>query len=836
MGTFWYKLLGIDAARIPEGAETHVVWAHAPRSWGVFVMLGVVAAAVYLVFALYRREGATCPRRVRTALAILRAAVVVVLALVFLAPALAVAVPEVVQPYVVLLLDDSLSMAVQDRYLDDDAAARVAKATGRTVEQVRETRPSRAELVDRLLLAQEGAFLRGLTEAGRVRVISFSDRVRLRASLPAAGETGRTAEGEETPLPRGEPVPPLAPSGRATDIALGLREARKALAGGTLAGIVLVSDGRNTEGDDPLAAAGGESGPPAPLFVLGLGDPAPPRNLRVVEVSAPESVFRSDPFLVQARVRAEGFEGERVSVELLERRADASADEDDRLVDRRDVAVVPGGDILVAFEKKAVPEGGAGEFIYTLRVRAPAGREQEEVVLTDNVRSVPVHVLSEQARVLLIAGSPSWDFRLVRTLLIRDKTIDVSCWLQTNAEDMPQDGDTVITRLPSSPDELFQYDVVLMLDPDPAEFGEEWMDLLRRFLGEHGGGLLWQAGMRHAARFLHGVRTRTIADLLPVRVSEQEVFDVHLLSVTHRHEWPLHLTAAGLDHPVLLLDKDPEANRRRWETVPGVYWCQPVLGAKPATLVLIEHSDPRLRGSGTDERQPLLVAGQYGPGRTLYVGFESTWRWRAAGEDIFDRFWVQAVRYLVEGRLLGGRKRGTLETDRDVYTLGDPIAVSARLYDTEFRPLQAETVQVTLSSGDGSVPLGLRAVPGRPGHYEGMTAAAHLGPGEIALLLTGRSVGETVRIARRFTVEPPRVELEDPRPDRRLLSELAARSGGRFFEIDEYADIPGALPRRQETVIVPGRPVELWDTDRLLLVLVGLLGAEWAVRKRFWLL
>ena len=96
----------------------------------------------------------------------------------------------------------------------------------------------------------------------------------------------------------------------------------------------------------------------------------------------------------------------------------------------------------------------------------------------------------ERVRVLLVAGAPTWEYRLVQKLLARDKTIIVSCWLQTLDEERAQEGTRPITRLPVTKDELFYYDVVLLFDPNPQEFDQAWIELLKQFVGEHSGGLL----------------------------------------------------------------------------------------------------------------------------------------------------------------------------------------------------------------------------------------------------------------------------------------------------------------------------------------------------------
>jgi len=45
--------------------------------------------------------------------------------------------------------------------------------------------------------------------------------------------------------------------------------------------------------------------------------------------------------------------------------------------------------------------------------------------------------------------------------------------------------------------------------------------------------------------------------------------------------------------------------------------------------------------------------------------------------------------------------------------------------------------------------------------------------------------------------------------------------------------VAAAIPDRSETIVQRGRPIELWDTNRLLILLLVLLTIEWALRKRY---
>lgn len=831
MSDWWMKLLGVDAARIPEGATTEFVFTHAPRSGWVFVALAAVGLMIWGVFAMYRREHVSASRKARWGLATIRALVLLLVVLVLLGPALAIATHRTIEPYVIVLVDDSLSMAIKDRYPEATEAQRVADLLDRPVADVQSGQFTRADVINQLLTREDQKLINDLRQRGKVRVMTFSRSVTLRQTIESKMSETQDVEPDlpmETDgggLEQGEPVPPLSPTGQATNLANAVREALRSLGGNPIAGIVIVTDGQNTEGDDPLTAADVAANLDVPLFTIGVGDSAEPRNIKVAEVWAPDSVFRKDPFILQTQVQADGFPGQSVNVELVARPVmpDGSTGAEVSIETRNITFDKDSDDERLQFEYR--PEK-AGDYVFSVRIAALPN----EVLDSDNLKSIPVKVLSDQARVLLIAGSPSWEYRMVTNLLKRDKTVNLSCWLQTVDEDMRQEGNTVIERLPSTPEELFKYDVVLFFDPDPAEFNEAWIEAMRKFLGDHAGGMMWVAGPKYTAKFLTIFRTRDMIELLPVRMGQLSALDIETLVMTHAKEWPLRVTPAGVDHVMMRFDKDPAVNRRMWEVMPGIYWSFPIRSAKPGAQVLIEHGDPRLRTR--DGSRPLLVTGQFGPGRTAFVGFNGTWRWRKVGEKYFDQFWVQAVRYLTEGRLLGAKKRGRIGTDRDVYPVGQRVQVTAQLYDAAFRPLSDEVVPAILKGPGGEVAsFELKPVANEPGSYEGTVIATQIGLNEVVVTLSGGGEG-LVRVAKQLTVEVPQVEFADPRLNRTLLAAMSTRTDGRYFEVNQTDELIDLVPERTETIVIRGRPAELWDTDRLLILLIILLTIEWALRKR----
>ncbi len=67
-----------------------------------------------------------------------------------------------------------------------------------------------------------------------------------------------------------------------------------------------------------------------PLFIVGVGDPTRPRNLSIQQIYADPQVWKSDPFELQAVLRAQGFDGEEVKVELVEIKEDPDSEERSR--------------------------------------------------------------------------------------------------------------------------------------------------------------------------------------------------------------------------------------------------------------------------------------------------------------------------------------------------------------------------------------------------------------------------------------------------------------------------------------------------------------------------
>lgn len=817
-----------DASRTLE--EFVIELANAPEGWWAIVLAAVFAAIGVVVVWMYRHEGRIgASPRARMLLAIVRCVVLGTLAFILLEPVRVRILRRWIDSYTLILVDDSASMDLADAYREEDAANRVAAVIGEPLSQP----VPRREVVARLLTANDRGLLRGFAKYNRLKLFSFHDEPSLRGTVLREGSRVATA-GDSAADPNAPkegdvytvPVS-FSPTGSTTNIERAVRRAVESVGSAPISGIVVLSDGGFNAGATVEETARIARERRIPIHAIGIGDPSEPRNIRVAELTAPEAAFQKDPVAINARLTAEGLEGESLRVELLERVGDGG--DEGRVIDSRTIQVALGGSVApLTFERRPA---ATGRHVYTLRVSPVPG----ESITDDNERQVSVNIIDARTRVLLVSGLASWEYRFVATLLERDATFDLSCWLQSADTAAVRDGTTVIDRLPSTPEELFAYDAILLLDPDPKELDEDWCRMVDTWVVEHGGGLLFAAARPYTPAFMREPALKLLRDLLPVTFDPEA--DLVLNQVGHYQQTPspIEIPPGALGHPIAG-GQDGTATWVIWHGGAEVYWHYPVLREKPAATVLMRHGDPRLRNSYGGR---VLLATQYvGAGRSAFLGFDGTWRWRKYGQDEFNRFWVQLTRFLAEGRRLGGSRRGMLLVENDEYSPGEVVNVSARLLDARYEPLRSDQVTVRYALGEDRGELNLTPQRDRPGWFEGRFVPDRTGICRLSITLpvapsvSGDRRSESNEITREFRVSRPNLEVRRPNMNRDALMTLAEQSyGGRYYEVDEAMQLSDAIPDSHEEVAIRSRPQSLWDRGFTLWMLVGLLSLEWGVRK-----
>jgi hypothetical protein len=203
----------------------------------------------------------------------------------------------------------------------------------------------------------------------------------------------------------------------------------------------------------------------------------------------------------------------------------------------------------------------------------------------------------------------------------------------------------------------------------------------------------------------------------------------------------------------------------------------------------------------------------------------------------------------------GGNRRLRAETDKVIYRPGQPIRVSARAYDERleatgrYRLVARLRPGSTAASVPGSAPppaleeLELSPRAGEP-VYEGALTTPPLRqvPGRsgdslapLRLLALDVLARDGDRVVAQTTLDVQVLddpeEVQDPQSDPARLEGIAAASGGQVLHsAEDLARVLGKCAGAPSEVVV--QKVPAWDHPALWLVLLGLLTAEWVLRRR----
>lgn len=799
-----------------ETLERRLEFAGLPQGWHAIAAMVLLGLILWVTVHLYRREQRTgASMRIRVILAVLRCAVLAALAMIWLQPVIAIYTRREIEAPTLLLIDGSASMSLHDRYPDEAEQQRVRQALGNSHAGDLKS-SSRADIVGSVLERDDGRLIRELVQNNPVLCYRFGDGLDLVGRYTAATQPadGRIAVA----------VPASAP---ATDIGAAVRQAVESQGGRPVSAVVVLSDGQFNTGETVEAVAGYARSKRIPIHTVGVGDPAPPINATVAAIEAPPSIFVNDPFKITARITAQGLAGQSLTIELLQRLPDVPAPS---IIAARTIAVGPDDRIEpITFDHQLTR---AAQARLAVRIQPVDG----DIIAEDNQRETSVRALENRMRVLLVAGSPSWEYTYLSRLLTRDATVEVSCWLQSADEDAVRDSGTVIDHLPRKQEELAVYDCIILMDPRPGDIDAEWSRTVETLVSQAGTGLAFVAGRKNTSKLARETAAKPLLDLLPVVIDAgQADLIINELGYFQQTAWPLVVPPQVSGHPLLNLGDRPEENAQTWSRLPGVYWHYPVSREKPVATVLLRHSNPQMRSAGG---QHVLLATQFvGAGRTAFMAWSDTWRWRRFGDRYFNRFWITLIRHLVEGKLLGGQKRGLIQLKKDQCTVGEAVGVEARLLDSKFSPLSRDTVEMTvqMEAAPGQT-LVLKAQPDRPGWYRGELTPTQTGVHELRIDLPDES-GASTTIRGELRVGRSDLEFRRTALHRDSLENLAAGSaGGRFLYLDEIDRLPSLIPAKSVSMVITGRPTPLWDRWWTLFVLVMLLSTEWALRKAFNLL
>lgn len=707
------------------------------------VVFAVVLAALGLLVAwwAYRAMAREIRPNYRRGLAVLRALALVAVAFLLGRPLLSLAGDAAGKGTVVLLVDRSRSMD-----LPADSLATGDADAART----------RAALADRAADEAERAL------AGRFRV-----ERRAFASTIAPGDTLPGSAREATLL------------GDALAGALeGVESPR---------GVVVVSDGAQTAGRDPVRAAR-ELG--LPVTTIAVGEP-PARDVAVLDVLANPTARVNESTPVEVRLAAFG----------PPRTARLALRDGERTLVEEDVALPGGGAEVVRRLTYRPTRAGLTVF----EVDAPATGGGPEWTTANDRRAYAQEVLPDKERVLVLAGSYHWDWTWIRRAIAADSAYVADHRVFARGAFQRVGGGT--EALPASAAALRPYALAVLVGLEEGQLPAATQQALATWIT--GGGSAVVVG--GAAR--NGVLALTGGPLGPALELTRVQGGMALPEAAPA------LTEAGRNSDLVRLDDDPAVNLGLWAGLPPLQNVQPMATS----------ASDRVDVADAGARTALVAERRIGRGKVVLVNGAATFRWGFAGADPdaarrYERLWGNLLRALSEPAQTEPLR---LVPERALVARGEPVRLEAALQDAAFAPVSGARVVVRVkgpvarevvldSRGEGAYGMTLAGLP--PGRYTA-TASAEA---------AGRAAGQA---SATFWVDAQSAEWQDVAPDPGLLAAVAEAAGGKALRPGREADVPASItaarPRAGRE-----RTVRLWESPFVFAAIASLLSAEWWFRRR----
>lgn len=643
----------------------------------------------------------------------------------------------------------------------------------------------RSDFIREHLDPVEGDLFRALEEKFAVRLFRFSsmaDRVDDLSELTFAG-TG-------------------------TDLAGALDRVREDLSSVPLSGVVLVSDGADNAGRPLVEAVVPLQAASVPVYTVGLGEETLSPDIQVGRLSAPRTVLEGTSLLLDVVVSQRGFAGRTLPMVV---------EDDDRILTEDEVVFGEDGEPVVAQVRFTLEEAGPRR----IRLRIPA--QEGERVTENNERSIEVEVRASREKILYFEGEPRFEVKFLRRALEEDENIQVVV-LNRTAEDKylrlgVDDGEELAGGFPKTREELFRYHGLIIGSVEASFFTYDQLSMIADFVSRRGGGLLMLGGRWSFAE--GGYAGTPVAEALPV-VLEEPALDPQAAFASVK----VRPTLAGAGHVATQIRPDGQAGPELWDSLPPLSILNHILEVKPGATTL-------LSGEAPAGDRVILAYQRYGRGKSVAFPVLDSWMWQfhadiPVDDPTHETFWQQLLRWLVDGV----PDYVDVRPEEEQVEVGEPVRVLAEVHDSAFVEVNDAYLEATVTGPDGTVQVvPLDWTVDRDGEYAGRFLPLMDGDYEIQVQAT-RGGEQTLGLGQAYVrAGPSNEEFFDANLRRSVLERLAEDTGGRYYDLADVDRLPEDIQLTGAGVTLTEER-DLWDMPVLFLLLVALVGSEWALRRR----
>ncbi len=546
------------------------------------------------------------------------------------------------------------------------------------------------------------------------------------------------------------------------------------------AGAIIVSDGQPTQGIDPTQATENIN---IPIFTIGVGDTTPMIDVSIHSVDVPTVAVKGEDLTLSIIITSTGDVNQRGNVILLD---------GDKPIGSKIISIRGQGSRQeVRFQFQPQKLGVNTYDVITSSLK-------DEINVQNNRHRFDVTILKDKYQVALITGRPNYNTAVIKNIIGKQGRIALTHFIQVNDDFRPDIKQFWETK----------FDLIIFDNFPVTPISAQWQRVFGRKLIAHQSSLAWivgpditQGSGQSLYPFFHLKPYGEVFD-------KQKYYSWYFSNDFHSSSIGVNISPGNIPpenqlpplHPGLQVEgNDPAINSQ-------------LFLSGPVTIPLVLYGEIEgLRSwvwtsNGLSRLYYNLTGSKYRSFAEQYLTSNISWLLRMVGtEQLFFRLnkdiFQQGEAIIVTGNMVGGTGKLT------------PSKAFIRVYRDTKRVSSAELVY----NSDNQ-------------RWEGELWAAQ--PGHYNYEITVEAETNSAVQSGSFRVSEGQIELNRVFVNRSGMEGIAANTNGEYYPWNQRFNLMEHL-NPEETITIKRYLIRFGEQYLVLILILGLLTAEWLIRRRY---
>ncbi len=581
--------------------------------------------------------------------------------------------------------------------------------------------------------------------------------------------------------------------GDATDISQALRWANSRSREENIRAVVMVTDGNFTTGNNPLYDAE-QIG--LPLYIVGIGDTTEPKDIAVQPIVTNEYGYVGKATPIAVSIKSTGYD-KLIDVILFDNSKEISRQ---------------------TLQLSQLQKNYSLQFMYvptekgTRKLTVSVQPQDNELTTKNNASSEFISIIDFKRKTVIFAGAPSPDVSFIRRVLEQEQGSENKVFIQ-------KQGPQFYNQQPDAA-ALSNAETIIFIGFPISTTSPQTLALIAKEL-EKGKPLLFIAGLTTDYSRLKSIEQYLPFSLLSSRPQE------FLVTADIK---PSAIASSIFQIP------ETDYTTDIWNQLPPIYKTETFVKAKPDAQILAS-----AMMNGIPLNEPLILARNAQSSKSLAIMGYGLYRWKLLGQaadiskgktevlDLLNVFITNSMQWLT---IDNDKKRVTIKTIKRQFSTGERIEFLGQVYDPALAPLDNAYVEVNIKTSNGLKRVILQSIGN--GKYSATTESlptgdyTFTGSAYVANEVYGSDEG-------RFTVGENAAEYHSLTMNKQLLTELAKRTGGKFYlpaQSDKIENDIKNHPQFMTNTIQHSDEIAVWNTLILLGLSLLCFSIEWFIRTR----